>query len=210
MSCVSGGAPGERDVSRHALGSASSVRFAAVFGSAMAVGQASQLVWLTAGSRVLSPHDFGTVLAAQALYGILQYVVDNGPAFFGARLAAQGRLDDRTRSSLDRLRLEGSAVAAIIAIGLGLAGGQDLLVAVLPFAIALPLFALFGYWEEFGHGRSGPWSAYVVGRSAAPAAAALGFFAANADFPLPLAGVLECGVILSAAVAFGLDRSQPE
>jgi O-antigen/teichoic acid export membrane protein len=182
----------------------SPARFAAVFGSAIAIGQASQLVWLTAGSRTMSRSAFGTVLAAQALYGLLQYVVDNGPAFYGARLAAQGGLDDEARGSLDRVRLQAALAAAAVALAIGAAAGASFLTAIAPFALALCLFALFAYWERFGLGESGPWSAYVAGRSGVLALAALGFLAAGARFPLPLVGLLECAVILGAALAFRL------
>ena len=185
-------------------GTLSPTRFAAVLGSAMALGHLSQLVWLSAGSRAMSAAAFGTVLAAQALYGMLQYVVDNGPAFYGARLAAQGSLDDGSRASLVRLRLEASAFAAAVALTVGALGGADFLRAVVPFALALPLFALFGYWERFGVGDSGPWSAYTAARSAAPAAAALAVLAFGTTFPLPLAGILECGIVVAIALAFGL------
>lgn len=205
MTRVTDAAPGP-DVSsrRPDRASLSPTRFAAVFGTAMALGQASQLLWLTAGSRAMSPTTFGTVLAAQALYGMLQYVVDNGPAFYGARLAAQGALDDGARASLDRVRLEASVLAAAVALGVGALGGSNFFLAVAPFALALLLFAVFGYWEPFGLGRSGPWSAYVAGRSAAPAAAALVVLTLGTAFPLPLAGLLECAVVLAVALRFGL------
>jgi O-antigen/teichoic acid export membrane protein len=187
---------------------ASAARFAAVFGSAMALGQLSQLLWLSAGSRTMTLDDFGTVLAAQALYALLQYVVDNGPAFYGARLAATGRLDDVSRGPLVRLRLQLAGIAAALALGLAAVGGSELLVAVAPFALALVLFALFPYWEHFGLGESGPWSAYVILRSAGPALVAVAFLAASAGFPLFLAGVVECVVIVLLVVAFRLRAVQ--
>jgi O-antigen/teichoic acid export membrane protein len=182
----------------------SPTRFAAVFGTATAIGQASQFLWLVAGARTMSAADFGTVLAAQALYGLLQYVVDNGPAFYGARLAARGGLDDAARGPLARVRLQASALAAAAALAIGAAGGASFLVAVAPFAVALGLFALFGYWERFGLGESGPWSAYVAARGAAPALAAVAILAAGGRFPLVLAGVLECAVIVGVSLAFAL------
>src|SRR2546423_9753385 len=86
--------------------SQSTARFARTYGTAIAVTQLGQVIWLVAGSRVLSASEFGTVLAAQALYGVLQFLVDNGPAWFGARVAATGRLDPADRNTLIRMRLE--------------------------------------------------------------------------------------------------------
>src|SRR5688500_8126409 len=81
-------------------------RFAAVYTGATLLAQVGQLVWLTAGSRAMSHSAFGTVLAAQALYGVLQFVVDSGATYHGARLAAGGMLDAATRSSIIRVRLQ--------------------------------------------------------------------------------------------------------
>jgi O-antigen/teichoic acid export membrane protein len=183
---------------------ASVARFAAIFGSALVVGQIAQLVWLIAGSRAMPRHAFGAVLAAQALYGVLQFAVDNGAAFHGARLAAAGRLDDAERASLVRLRLQLALPAMVLACAAGAVGGRRFLEAVAPFAVALALFALLTYWERFGLGDSGPWSAYVVLRAAGPAALAVAFLAAGGTLPVFLPGAVECGVIVVVALAFGL------
>jgi len=182
----------------------SAVRFATILGAATGLGQASQLVWLTAGSRTMSITDFGTVLAAQALYGILVFVVDGGSAFYGARLEAQDQLNAERLGSVVRVRLQAAALAAIVVLAVGLTAGRTFLLAAAPFALALFLFALFAFWVPFGRGESGPWSAFSAGRGLAPASAALACLALGASFPVWLAGVLESAVILTVALAFGL------
>src|SRR5690349_14770255 len=63
-------------------------RLFAVFGTATVLAQAGQFVWLTIGSRAMDRSAFGTVLAAQAIYGVMQFLVDSGPTYHGARLSA--------------------------------------------------------------------------------------------------------------------------
>jgi O-antigen/teichoic acid export membrane protein len=179
-------------------------RFVAVFGGATALGQLSQLLWLVAGSRVLSRGDFGRVLAAQALYGVLQLAVDNGPAFFGARLAAAGRLTLGERGRIVRLRLQLGFGAGAVALAIGAAGGGRFWAAVSTFVPALVLFAVLRYWEPFGYGDGRPWSAYLVLRSAGPALAAGVFALVSVHFPVFVPGLVECGVILVVALAFRL------
>ncbi|HEY8626743.1 MAG TPA: hypothetical protein VIL56_00415 [Gaiellaceae bacterium] len=179
-------------------------RFAAIYGSALVVGQIGQLVWLVAGSRTMSRPAFGSVLAAQALYGVLQFVIDNGSGFHGARLAAAGRLDAKARASLVRLRLQVALPAIVLVGGVGAVGGWELVEAVLPFTLALALFALLTHWERFGLGDSGPWSAYLILRGVGPAATALVFLAAAARLPVFVPGLVECAVIGVVALAFRL------
>lgn len=157
----------------------------------------------------MSVSTFGAVLAAQALYGVLQIVVDNGAAWHGARLAATETLDDGSRGSLVRIRFQIAIVAACIGVAIGAAGGTTSLVATLPFMAALVLFALLNVWEPFGLGDARPWSLYILARSTAPAAAALALLAAGASFPPVLAGLLEVVVIVGVAQRFrlGLWRS---
>jgi O-antigen/teichoic acid export membrane protein len=183
---------------------ASVVGIATAFGSATLLGQLCQLAWLVAASRALTPSAFGSVLAAQTLYGVLQYAADSGSALYGARLVAAGRLDDPQRAAIVRLRLQVAAVGVTIALAVGVVGGRDLLVATAPFGLALVLFAVLTYWERYGAGDSGPWSAYLVLRSAAPAAAAAVALALGRDLPLPAAGAAECVAIILVAVAFRL------
>jgi len=80
--------------------------FAARFGGATLAAQAGQIIWLAAGSRAMPRDRFGTILAAQALYGLLQIAVDNGSAWHGARIAAAGALDDDRRGEIFRIRLQ--------------------------------------------------------------------------------------------------------
>src|SRR4051794_18102222 len=152
----------------------------------------------------MSREAFGLVLAAQALYGVLQFVVDNGPAFHGARLAASDALDEDARGSLIRVRVQLAMACALVEIAVGVAGGQSLLIATSPFGIALVLWALLNYWEPFGHGDAKPWSAYLILRAVGPAAAAGWFLAVGASFPLYLAGVIECAALLLVAISFRL------
>jgi O-antigen/teichoic acid export membrane protein len=180
------------------------VRFAALFGGALVVGHIGQLVWLIAGSRTMPRAAFGSVLAAQALYGVLQYVVDNGSGFHGARLAAAGNLDAAARASIVRLRLQLALPAGALALAIGAVGGRGLFEAMLPFALALPLFALLTHWERFGLGHGGPWSAYLILRGAGPAVAAVLFLAADARLPGFVPGLVECAVIAIVALAFRL------
>src|SRR5436190_15793405 len=176
--------------------SQSTARFASTYGTAIGVTQVGQVVWLVAGSRVLSATEFGTVLAAQALYGVLQFLVDNGPAWFGARVAATGRLDAAYRNTLIRMRLELFVVAALVAaVYISLAGDRAF-AATAPYIAALGLFALLNVWERFGHGDSVPWSTYLTLRGVGPAVFAVAFLIAGGDLPLWLVGTVECASIL--------------
>lgn len=183
---------------------ASPRRLAGLLGSAVAAGQVAQLVWLTAGSRVLSSSEFGAVLAAQAVYGVLQYVTDNGPAFYGARLAARGALDDEGRGGIAGVRLVLAAVAAVAAAAIGAVSGTSSLLATAPFVAALFLYALLGYWEPFGRGDGRPWSAYVFLRGAAPATVACLALALGTQLPLFAPGLAEVVAIAMVAIGFRL------
>ena len=180
------------------------MRFGVVYGAAIVLGHAGQFAWLIVGSRVMSLTTFGTVLAAQALYGALQLVVDSGSGFYGARLAATGTLTASARGSLIRLRVQMASAFAVVIVAIGAVGGPRSLEAVAPFAFALILFALFNYWEPLGRGDSRPWSAYVVARSTAPALAVAVFALAGADFPVFVPGAIECGVLVAVSLAFRL------
>jgi O-antigen/teichoic acid export membrane protein len=182
----------------------STSRLAVLLAAATIGGQLAQLGWLAAGSRVMSSVEYGTVLAAQAVYALMQIVVDNGPAFYGARLAADGTLDRQTHSSILRLRLQLGAAASVLTLVLGGAAGTVSLEAASPFAGAVILFALFDYWRPFGAGDGRPFAAYVLLRSTGPALAAGVFLAADVRFPAYGAGLIECGVIVVVATAYGL------
>ena len=179
-------------------------RFAMRFGAATLVAQLAQVAWLIGGSRTMTPAVFGTVLAAQALYGVLQIVIDNGPAWHGARLAAAGSLDDASRGSIVRVRLQLCVPAAAAGLAIGVIGGKEFFWAVVPFMVALFLFALMNYWESFGVGDPAPWSGYLVLRSLAPALAVGLVHVSGHSFPAVLAGIIECGVIIGVAVGFRL------
>jgi O-antigen/teichoic acid export membrane protein len=145
---------------------------------------------------------FGTVLAAQALYGVLQLVVDNGTAFHGARLASRHRLDAASRSSLVRVRLQLAAPGLVVLAGVGVGGGLSFLSANAPYVIALVLWALFNYWEKYGVGDGRPWSAYLVLRAWGPVLATLPFLVDGRHAPVYLAGLAECASLLLLLVVW--------
>ncbi len=181
---------------------ASVKRSAAVFGAATVAGHASQLVWLAAGSRVMTLDAFGAVLAAQALYAVLQIMVDVGTAAVGARLVAQGELTDERRAELVRIRMLLVTLAAVLAVALGTLGVSGSLATTLPFVAALYLFGALNVWEPYGRGDARPWATYMFTRSAVPGAAALGCLALGASFPAPLAGGLECLVLVIVMLVY--------
>ncbi len=151
---------------------------------------------------------FGSVLAAQALYGLLQFLVDNGPGFYGARLAGGGALDEPARGSIVRMRLQLAVPAIAASLLVGAVGGSISFVATAPFAAALVLWALFSYWEPYGRGRTGPFSTYLVLRSCIPAGLAALFLASGSRFPIFLAGVAECSAIAFVVVGFRLQAAK--
>jgi len=178
-------------------------RSAASFGVATALGHASQLLWLAIGIRIMSPVDFGTVLAALALYGVLQIVIDIGTNVVGARMVARGELDDERRGQIVRMRLVLALAMAPVALALGALDVSGSLPATLPYVAAMLLFAVLNVWEPYGAGDARPWAAYMFARSGVLAVAALAFYVLGGRFPLPLAGLLECAAIVGVMVAFG-------
>src|SRR5205085_3497462 len=142
--------------------------------------------------------------SVQALYGLLQFAVDNGSALEGARRAAAGTLDARGRASIVRLRLQLAVAGAAAMLGISAIAGSRAVAAASTYALAVVLFALLRYWEPFGRGSSEPWASYIVLRSAAPALAAAACLVASTRFPLPLAGAAECAAIVGVALAFSL------
>jgi O-antigen/teichoic acid export membrane protein len=184
----------------------SSRRLARLLGSAVVAGQAGQLLWLAAGSRTLSRRQFGAVLAAQALYGVLQYVVDNGPALYGARLSAHDGVDDEARGGVVGVRLVLAASAGLIAFSIAAVSGKASIIATAPFVVALLLFAVLNYWESYGRGDGRAWSLYVFLRGAAPAAAACAALALGAALPVWAAGAAECAAVVAVMLTF---RTRP-
>jgi len=179
-------------------------RVATVIGAATVAAHLSQLAWLVLGARVMELSTFGAVLAAQALYAVLQALVDVGPAQLGARRAARGAVDERVRGALTRTRLTIALPAAAGALAFALVGRGETALAVAPFALALPLFALLNTWERFGRADSAPQATYVFLRGAAPALAAGVCLALSVTFPPYLAGVAECAAIIAVMAAYRL------
>lgn len=178
-------------------------RSAMVFGAGTVLGHGSQLVWLAAGSRAMSPETFGTVLAAQSLYAVLQILVDIGTSTLGARIVARGELSDAARGELVRIRMTLVLCVAPIALGLGVLGVSGSLEATVPFVVALVLFGALNLWVPYGGGDARPWASYMFARSAMPAAVATGYVVLGSSFPAWLAGTLECVVLGGAMLLFG-------
>ncbi len=179
-------------------------RAAGLIGGATLGSQISQLIWLTAGSRVMSLHTFGAVLAAQALYAVLQNPLDIGTFYYGAREAADRPLADEERGSLVRIRLTIAVAAMCIGVVFAVVGEPKTGQAVAPFIVALPLFALLNVWERYGAGDALPWSSYLLLRTAGPALAAAAFLLANTSMPPFVPGAVECLSIAGIAAVFGL------
>lgn len=177
-------------------------RSAASFGLATVLGHLSQFVWLVVGIRIMSAADFGTVLAAQALYGVLQIVVDIGTNSVGARMAARDELDDNRRGQILRMRLTLALTVAPVAVVFGLLNVSGSFEATLPFVIALFLFAVLNVWEPYGSGDARPWATYMFARSGVLALVACMVLAAGASFPIALAGTLECVAIVAVMLIF--------
>ena len=179
-------------------------RLATVFGGGVLAGQLGQVAWLAAGSRAMPLAAFGTVLAAQTLYGLLLYTFDYGSALQGARLAAAGALDDDARAAIVWTRVRAALGVACVALLIGAAGGTSLLTAIAPFAIALPLAASMRYWEPFGLGDGRPWAAYLVLRGWGPALAALAAIGLSRQLPVFVPGIVECVGLVMVMFAFRL------
>ncbi|MEA2437859.1 MAG: hypothetical protein QOF65_2415 [Thermoleophilaceae bacterium] len=176
-------------------------RSAGLFFVAVSLSHLSQFAWLAAGSRVMSAATFGAVLSAQVLYALLQIVIDNGTAAFGARSAAQGTVSEGELGQVVRLRLTLTLFAVPLGLAIGAASGT--LDATAPYMLALAGFALFNVWQPYGQGDPRPWASYMFGRSVLPAAVAVGFAIAGLSFPSALAGALEVVVLVVIVVATG-------
>jgi O-antigen/teichoic acid export membrane protein len=174
-------------------------RSSGVLGAALIVSNLGQVAWLVAGRRTFGADQFGIVLAAQALYGVLQMVLDNGASWEGARHAAAGTLTAGHRAALTRARFVLAVASVLVTLIVGLLGGQRMLVASAPFMVALLLFALLNVWEPLGRGRMAPYATCLGGRSLALAAAVLGATALHWRLPVFVPGCLECLIILVAA-----------
>ena len=147
---------------------------------------------------------FGTVLAAQALYGLLLYVFDYGSALQGARLAAAGALDDDARAAIVWTRICAALGVACVALLIGAAGGTSSLITIAPFAVALPFAASMRYWEPFGLGDGRPWATYFVLRAWGPAIAALAAIGLSRQLPVYVPGIVECVGLAAVMLAFRL------
>jgi len=187
-------------------------RSSAVFGGAIVLGSLGQAAWLVAGARVFDGADFGIALTAQAMYGVLQIVVDNGAAFHGARLAARKGLDVAGRNELARARVTLALGGGLVGLLTASVGGWDLVRAFAPFAVALYLFALLNVWEPYGEGRMLPYAAFLVLRSLLLAVVIGAVALAGGSVPLELVGLCEVGAVVVAGAFFAswlVPRSGP-
>lgn len=171
-----------------------------VFGAAVIASHACQVIWLIAAVRVLPDGTLGSALAAQALYGVLQIVVDNGAAFHGARLAARGSLTVEERGLVVRARLELATVCAALGLALAALAGGEMLEAFAPYGVALALFSLLNVWEPYGEGRVGPYAGYLAARSGVVAVVLGGAAAVGAEVPVAVVGGCEIVAVLSVGI----------
>lgn len=179
---------------------ASTGRSTILFTAAVVGSNVCQVLWLAAGARALPGSDFGTVLTAQAMYGLLQMITDNGPSFLGARKAARGSLTAGDRAEIVRARVLLAIVCSTIGVGVAAIGGLDLLRSFGPFALALCLFSLLNVWEPYGRGRLGPFALYLLLRSLLVAVVAGGVAIAGDELPLEAAGACELAAVLVVGV----------
>lgn len=177
-------------------------RSSALFAVAVAGSNLSQVGWLIAGARALPGDRFGTVLTAQALYGVLQIIVDNGTSFLGARRSARGALTAEQRQEIVALRLALAMVCVVAGVAITGVGAGRTLEAFAPFAGALLLFAVLNVWEDYGAGRVLPYTAYLLLRSLTLAVVVSAFAIAGADAPLVIGGLCELGAVAIAMLAF--------
>lgn len=171
-------------------------RTSALFTAAVVGGNLAQVAWLIGGARALPGGHFGTVLAAQALYAVLQMIVDNGTSFLGARWSARGSLDSSQRLEIVRARFVLAACCAVAGMVVALAGGIDMLMAFAPFAAALVLFSILNVWERYGAGDLVPFANYLLLRSLLIGALAGAVSISDGHLPLVAAGACELAAIL--------------
>lgn len=177
-------------------------RSSIIFGAAVVGSNLGQLAWLVAGARALPGERFGTVLTAQALYGVLQIILDNGPAFHGARAAAQETLDADSREEVVRARVALSIPCALAGVGISGIGGLELLTGFAPFALALTLFSVLNVWEPYGKGNVLPYATYLLLRSTI-LGGVIGVFAfLSTSAPAVTAGLCELAAIMVTGVLY--------
>jgi peptidoglycan/xylan/chitin deacetylase (PgdA/CDA1 family) len=172
--------------------------------AAPAAGQVAQLLWLVTSSRTMTHEEFGTVLGAQALYMALQILVNAGSWLYGARAAAVEPLSDEARAQTTRVRVELALLGVVACAAFATAAGGTMRLAILPYAVALLLFALMNTWEPFGSGRRKPYLAYIAFRSVVPALVATALLLSGSHQSVVIPGLAECATILIASAVFGL------
>lgn len=177
-------------------------RSSLTFGAAMVASNLAQAAWLIAGARVFSDTGFGTALTAQAMYGVLQIVVDNGAGFHGARLAARRDLEAQSRNELAHARLLLALVGSVAGLLIASVGGGTLLLAFAPFTAGLCLFAVLNIWEPYGEGRVLPYAIYLVLRSVVLAVVVGAFAIIDAGLPVAAVGLCEVAAVTITGIGF--------
>ena len=102
-----------------------------------------------------------------------------------------------------RARLELAACSALVGVIGASVGGIDLLVAFLPFAVALILFAVLNVWEPYGGGRIAPYATYLFVRSGLLALVLTIYALLDAHAALPVVGTCEVLAVAGVGAAFG-------
>lgn len=177
-------------------------RRSAVFGMAIAVSHVSQLMWIVVGARVLGIDDLGRVLAAQALYGLLQVLLDTGSLLHGARLAATNGVTPEIRGEVCASRLLIALAGLAVSMPILTIVATGLVGPFLPYAPALLLFALLNVWEPYGEGQAGAYAFYVALRSTVVAVAVVIVYAIGQSMPPIGVGLCEIVAVLITGFAF--------
>lgn len=177
-------------------------RQTATFGVAVAVSHAGQFVWISAGARELGIRSFGIVLACQALYGVMQIVVDNGTAMHGARQSAGSTLTGAERDGIVVARLMMAVIGLVVSVGAVALAAPDFLRPLLPYAIALLPFALLNVWEPYGRGAVRAFATYLSLRSLVLAGTVTVCALTPLTFSVEMAGSSELVAILVTGCLF--------
>jgi len=169
---------------------------------AIVVSHVSQFVWIIVGARVLGIDDLGRVLAAQALYGLLQVLLDTGSLLHGARLAAVNGVTSEIRGEICASRLLIALAGLAVSIPILTTVAAGLVEPFLPYAPALLLFALLNVWEPYGEGQAGAYAFYVALRSAVVAVAVVIVYVIGQSMPPIGVGLCEIVAVLTTGFAF--------
>ncbi len=175
---------------------------ASTFGVAVAVSNIAQFVWIGGGARALGLQAFGTVLACQAMYGVMQVITDNGSGIHGARQAARGELGEQERAELQSSRILLAFGSALVALAIAGAVAPSLVSPLIPFAVALLGFSVLNVWEPYGRGEARPYASYLILRSLLLAILVVACLVSGLEFSLWFAGLCEVAAVAITGFAF--------